>query len=344
MLKIKNKIYPIGLSIGLAFGIPSLASAHTQVITNLTEFYDYYDSDFTPEQQEIINGIFTNIEPYFGSNGLNNAINDGFIPLTQEAIDHGIHWFNPNFIDLTNMVANPLLPPGLNFDYNGNLQGIYWTAELYDPIVPLFQQLEENFGIANLTTELLTPIYLEHKATTERSAPDIFDAFDDVIWHQHVNVIIENLGARDTQNNLDPQQVDFRQSLLDDKFIEEVLTSLLDPNSVLSPLESDPSLGYPDYNRGASAGFHMLHMWVGQGNHQGLFAGTNVDVAVSANAIPESETFEDGTDGHGHGMEGGHHSGGDPMTQSTPEPSSLISLFGLILLPLTNKVYKYLTR
>lgn len=332
MLKIKKPMRTVGLSIGLMISIITVkanhALAHTEEINNLSEFYDYYGADFTPEQQTIIQEIFGNIAPYFSDNGLENAVNDGFIPLTPEWKDHGIHWFNPTFVDLTNMQADPFKPSGLNLGLDGKLLGVFWAQELYDPLIPVFQELEQTIGIGNLSQEQLTQLYTNHTATTQTPTPDIFEVFPDPVWHQHKNVIIEGLGVRDVLGNLDPQQVDFRQSLLPEAFIGEIMASLGDPDSILVPLESDPSLSYPPFNRAVSGGFHMVHMWVGQGNHAGLFAGTNTDIFVTNNAIDEADTFEDGTNGHGHGMEGGHGHGGGSNAAAVPEPSTILgSLF-----------------
>lgn len=348
----KNKIcFFSSLAMGLALTMPIKAAAETEKITNLTEFYEYYGSDFTSGQQDIIKGIFDNINPYLQPNGagLQNAIDDGFIPLTPEWIDHGIHWFNPtlDFVDLTNMQANPLKPSGLNMSKDGELLGVFWAEELYNPpLFESFQSLQQSGQLATLTPEQLTQVYTQQTAE-ETPVPTDFDAFSDIGWHKHKNVIIEGLGTRNEQGNLDPQQVDFRQSLSNENFIGEVLASIVDPSSILSPLEIDPSsldpnsAGYPQFNRGVSGGFHMLHMWVGQGNKAGLFAGTNQSIEVSNMAIDESETFEDGTDGHGHGMEGGDHHG--EHSQSVPEPSFVVAMLGSILLSAMNKIKKHST-
>ena len=341
----KTSICLANIVFATVYGLTNNVSARATSIVNLREFYDFYGSDFTSEQETVIEGIFSNIEPYLQPNGLDNAIADGFIPFTPEWIDHGVHWFNPNFVDLTNMQANPLLPSGLNIGQNGELLGVFWVEELYDPLIPVFQELEATVGIANLTPEQLTQLYTQHISTTERTAPTVFDLFSNVGWHQHKNVVIENLGERDVEGNLDPQQVNLRQSLPNPNFIEKILTSLADPDSVLVPLEFDSSLGYPPFNRGVSAGFHMLHMWLGQGNEAGLFAGTNRDIVVSSNAISEATTFEDGSDGHGHGMEGGDghgenghgENGHGENSQSVPEPSFIVALISCMLLLVKNK-------
>ncbi len=349
MLKINSTILAIGIACGSTLGFNSSASAHTADITNLAEFYDYYGDDFNEEQKDIIEGVFSNIEPYLGPGGVKNAISDGFIPLTPQWIDHGVHWFNynPEYIDITDMEANPYKPAGLNIGLNGELLGVFWASELYKPLVPVFQQLQQSGALDSLTPEQLTELYAQHKATTERPTPTVFDMFPDAQWHQHKDVLIENLYAVDEDGNLDPQQVDFQQSYDDATFIAEILKSLDDPDSILFPLE-EPSNSFPPFNRGVSAGFHMIHMWVGKGNHAGLFAGTNQDIEYSAEAICESTTFQDGSGGHDHSHGGHDHDGGhspcNPTnpnpTQTVPEPSSFL---GLLLLGFLGLAKKYRT-
>lgn len=342
MLKTNSKILAASIAFSCTLGFNCSVSAHTADITNLTEFYEYYGFDFDDDQKVIIEGIFSNIEDYLGPNGVQEAILDGYIPLTPEWIDHGVHWFNynPEYIDITNMQANPFKPAGLNIGVNGELLGVFWASELYDPIVPVFQQLQQSGALNSLTPEQLTELYTQHKAITEKPTPTIFDIFPDAQWHQHKDVLIENLYAVDEDGNLDPQQVDFQQSYDDATFIAEILRSLGDPDSILFPLES-PSNSFPPFNRGVSAGFHMIHMWVGQGNHAGLFAGTNQDIDHSEEAIFESTTFQDGSGGHDHNPDDDHnggHSPSDPTnpnpTQTVPEPSSLISVLLLFFLGL----------
>jgi len=335
MFKI-NSLNLLSLSIGLSITVSSSVYAHTTQINNLTEFYDYYGEDFTSEQKTIIEGLFANIEPYFGPEGLNNAKEDGFIPLTPDWEKHGVHWFNytPEFIDITNMQANPLKPAGLNFTYDGQLAAVFWAQELYAPLVPLFQTLQQTGQLENLTPSELTEFYIDHKENTETLTPTIFNMFPDAFWHKHKDAIIENVNSTDVNGNLDPQQVNFRQSIPEDQFILDILASLADPDSVLFPLEP-PVNSNPPFNRGVSAGFHMIHLWVGQGNHDGPWAGTNPDVPISAEAISESITFEDGSGGHDHdhGMGGGHgHDGSQDNAQSTPEPTSLLSLILITIL------------
>jgi len=337
MFNLKNSFSSLGLSLGLVIGMSSVTYAHTAKITSLSEFYTYYDATgtvFTQPQKNIIGGIFNNIEPYLGANGLQEAIAAGFIPLTQELRGHGTHWFNPTFINLGNIQANPLLPSGLNFDADGNLAGVFWAQELYQPIVSLVQSLD----LTTLTPATLTQMYTQYKQATEQPEPTIFDAFGSTVqWHHHTNVVIENLGARNAQGELDAPTVRFRQSLLDQNFVNELLVSLANPGIVVAPLETDNSLGYPPFNRALSPGFQMIHMWVGQGNHAGLFADTNASIEVSANAIDEAITFEDGQVHTGHGDHGHIGTNGSP---SVPEPSVLLGLFGLTLLPLKKRLTK----
>ncbi len=319
----------LSLSLGVSLAILSEGQAFSMEIRTLTDFYDYYGTAFSLEEQTIIEGIFGNVEKYLEPDGLEIAIADGFIPFTREWKNHGTHWFNPSFVEPTNIQANPLLPAGLNIDQNGKLVGVFWAQELYQPITPLIQSLD----LSSIDSATLTQLYGQYKQNIQPT-PMIFDAFgDQAQWHTHKNVVIENLGAKNPQGNFDPKIMNFRQSLSDESLINELLIALNSEEIVLSPLESQPSLGYPAFNRGISPGFYMIHMWLGLGNKDGLFAGTNAAISVSPDAIYESQTFEDGSGGHDHG--GGHDDDDQsPQSPSVPEPSSVISLLGLALFPL----------
>ena len=309
MISLKN-VSLLAVTIGLTLGISSPSPANAAEIQSLTDFYNFYGNEFNSEEQDLIAGIFDNIDRYLQPNGLDQAIADGFIPFTREWKNHGTHWFNPNFVEPTNIQANPILPGGLNIDRNGRLAGVFWAQELHQPIVSLI----ENLDLANTEPETLTELYGEYKQNIQ-PPPTIFEAFGDKAqWHTHRNVIIENLGAKNEQGQLDPRIMRFRQGLSNEKMIEELLLSLENDEIVLAPFEEKPSLGYPFFNRGISPGFYMVHMWVGLGNKDGLFARTNQDIPVSLNAIDESETFE--------------------QEQSIPEPSSIMSILGLALLTL----------
>lgn len=330
MLRQKIQLLSVSLSMGLVIGMTSTVNVNASEIDSLNDFYDYYGNDFSVEEKEIIEGVFSNIEKYLEPNGLDIAIADGFIPFTRPWEYHGTHWFNPSFVDLTNIQANPFLPIGLNVDKDGQIRGGFWAQELYEPITPLINNLD----LANIDPATLTQLYGQYQQTVQ-PIPDAFDVFgDEAQWHTHKNVIIENVGAKNEQGELDPYLIEFRQSLPNEDFINELIASLMSEEIVLGPVEpADFNLDYPYYNRAISPGFYMIHMWFGLGNVDGLFAGINKAISVPEDAINESQTFEDGSDGHGHGHGHGDGSGGqDPQT--VPEPSSIIGLVGFALLGL----------
>lgn len=330
----KNKITSFCLSIGLLTLGATGVKAHSVAIDDLDSFYNYYGTNFTPEQNQIIQGIFNNIQPYFGENGLENAIADGYLPFTAEWLGHGVHWFNPQLTNLANLQANPFSPAGLNMSQDGQLLGVFWAQELYQPFASLIQNIQQNIGLENLDQATLTQLYSQYTATTEQPIPNVFNAFPNAQWHQHRNVVIENMGVQNDQGGFDPQIVNFRQSLTDENFIGELLTSFSQPDITLAVLESDNNLDYPFFNRIMTPGFQMLHMWVGQGSHAGLFSPLNSGIPVSSLAISEGATFEDGSGGSSHDGDHGNH-GGNPNAQSTPEPSFLLSFLSLGIFSLT---------
>ena len=152
------------LSLGIVIGITIEAQAHSLRINSVDDFYFYYDpkNQYTEEQKSMVNSIFENVAPYFGEDGLENAIADGYIPFTPEAKGHGTHWFNPQLIDFTNIKANPITPAGLNFDENGKLVAVFWSQEKYQPILSLVQNLD----LSNVDPATLPQLYAQYKQTT----------------------------------------------------------------------------------------------------------------------------------------------------------------------------------
>lgn len=302
----------------------SVRAADFTSLSSSGDFYNYYGDGFSTEAEAVINDLYSYLSPYFGDNGLAQAANDGFVPMTPEARAHGTHWFRPEKI--YDFVAEATRPTGLNFDDNNQLVAVYWAETKYDGIEAAAQSL------VTLPPEALPAAYAHYKTSSQRVVPNILEPFgSSATWHSHENVRVENVGARNPETGaFDAEAVTFRQSLTDETFIGEFLQSLQNEDEFVAPFEVD-SANYPPYNVAMHPGFYMAHLWVGAGNPEGAF---NTDhAAVSPNGIDEHTTFEDGSDGAhggsgvpGHGGGDGSPGHGGMPAQSVPEPSGLIGL------------------
>jgi len=315
----------VSASLLLGFSAQS-AMAELTSISSTSEFYDYYGSDFSSEAQTFVDSLYSNLTPYFGADGILKAAEDGFVPMTPEAKFHGTHWFNP--AQVYDFVADPDKPAGLNFNENNELVAVFWGETKYDSI----EQAVQSFSA--FPSEALPAVYTNYKETNRRQAPTILEPFGSLAsWHSHENIVIENVGARDaTTGFYDGEAINFRQSLTDENFIAEIFQALGDDSKIAAPFEVDTGR-YPPFNTAVHPGFYMAHMWVGLGNPDGLFSGEHK--AVSPNGLDEHETFEDGSEGHGHGGHSPGHSGDSP--QQVPEPSGLVGLIALAALALVGR-------
>ncbi len=327
-MKIKLFLGVVNASVllGTAFTL-SAQAAELRRIASIENFYEAYGASetYSSEANATIESIFGYVAPFIGESGVQNAAAAGFVPMTKQLKYHGTHWFNP-VAYLSSTERSATAPTGLNFDENGQLAAVFWPEQKYNITTETLNQLS---AAEPATIPLL---YKAVKAQTLKAAPDFLNSFGDVNWHSHENVVIENVGSRDSATGTYTDDVLFRQSLTDETFISEVLASIASPNKTLGPFEFFPdSTTYPPFNTIADPGFYMAHMWLGLENPDGLFAGTHK--AVSADAPGEHTTFESGG-GHG----GGHSPGGGKENHSpvsVPEPSVALALltvftFGLL--------------
>ncbi|EAZ94024.1 hypothetical protein CY0110_19552 [Crocosphaera chwakensis CCY0110] len=275
---------------------------------NVINYYEALQGDLSTEAETIITETFSNLSDYMGSDGVDNAIAAGFRPFTPIFKGHGVHYVKPlNILDPA-VATDPL---GLNFDEHGNLVAAFYFQEQYlvnRAGTGLYSTLE---GVES--NELLTH-YQNFKENNTTTAPDIFEDFGSLAsWHTHNDVKIDNIGS------LDSEEVIFGQDLSDEEWVNALLLGLSNSEIQLAVYEefdtSDPSK-YPFYNTLMTPGFHMIHMWLGAENHDGLFAGTHDNVAP--NAVDE------------HGGHGSHGKGEIPPESqdptSVPEPSVLAML------------------
>lgn len=312
-LVVKASFFSACLLMGLT-STPVQAAGFTS-LSSSDDFYHYYGDDFSTEAKTVINDLYNYLNPYFGDNGLEMAVADGFVPMTPEAKAHGTHWFRPEKI--YDFVAEATRPTGLNFDENNQLVAVYWGETKYEGVETAAQSLTA------LPPETLPAVYATYKASSRKAVPNVLQPFgSSASWHSHENVRVENVGARNPDTGAyDAEAVTFRQSLTDEVFIGELLQSLQNDDEFVAPFEAN-STKYPPYNVAMHPGFYMAHLWVGAGNPEGAF--NTEHAAVSPNGIDEHTTFEDGSNG-GHGGNGtpGH---GDNPARSVPEPSGLIGL------------------
>lgn len=182
---------------------------------------------------------------YYGSGGQEQAIADGFIPSTQEASGHGIHYYN---FPLANEIGNQTeldvtSPVGLNYDNEGNLIAVFYLR-LPQPL----EATPEN-PLAGIMTD-----------PADDFPPTSFDTLTADDWHTHRSAWITGLG------DLNSEAVYFEE----DVPIEAVASRLENANSELFP-ESDQF-----YN----PGFWMLHGWFHSFNPNGTFAITNPNAGL----------------------------------------------------------------
>lgn len=279
--------------------VASPAFAEPVYINSEEEFIQYYGFDETGPARQLTHEIFELIKPYSGQNGLAAAIAAGYIPFTAEARGHGTHWFDPRRAGRP-AVSNQ--PAGLNFDHNGRLVAVFWSTPRSSKPLP---QIFDPTLMVGFSADMQRRMLDNSKSLFHTPPPDFLNVFPGPApeWHSHENVIIENIGAGSRVDGAyDPEKVILRQGVAPDRFFGDQVSSLRDPAVVLAPLESDPSLGYPSFNRYVSLGFHMIHMWVGTYNPDGAFAVTNPD--VSPDGRDEHDTIEDpaiaGHHNHGH--------------------------------------------
>ncbi len=188
---------------------------------------------------------------YYGSNGQDQALADGYIPFTQEVKGHGIHYYNPTLaseignleeLDLMNLKR----PVGLNYDAQGNLIALFYIR------TPQRQETTPD----NPLGELFVKEEDDHPPAVS------FDTLTTEDWHTHRSAWATGIG------NLNSESVYFEE----DVRVTDILKRLQDTNFQLFP-ESDK-----DY----SPKFWMLHGWFHSFNPNGTFAITNPNVGIYA--------------------------------------------------------------
>ncbi len=185
---------------------------------------------------------------YYGENGIENAIADGYIPFTPEAKGHGIHYFNPA---LAAQVANAEqldveLPVGLNFDAKGNLVAVFYIR------YPQAEQPTPENPSAGLSVN----------PADDHPPKESFATLTDEDWHNHEQVWESKLGS------LNPEALYFEEDV--------------PKNLTVERLKDINFQEFPESDRNYSPKFWMLHGWFHSFNSDGTFAITNPDIAPYA--------------------------------------------------------------
>ena len=186
---------------------------------------------------------------YYGSKGLENAIADGYIPITQEAKGHGTHYANLSiFLETKNSEELDISHPvGLNYDEKGNLLAVFYLRE------PLTQQATPENPLAGI---LVDP-------ANDFPPTSSFDTLSESDWHQHQSTWTTNFG-----NLNNPESVYFEEDV--------------PINMIASRIEQTQFQFYPESNQFYSPKVWMLHGWFHSFNPNGTFAITNPNVALYA--------------------------------------------------------------
>ncbi|ACK71395.1 Hemolysin-type calcium-binding region [Gloeothece citriformis PCC 7424] len=188
---------------------------------------------------------------YYGPNGLQNAIADGYLPFTPEAKGHGIHYYNPL---LASQVGNLETldiehPVGLNYNNQGELVAVFYIR------LPKTGQPTEENPLGGL---LVDP--------NDNHPPHYsFEGLTHDDWHHHHSAWVRGIG------NLNPEQVYFE---------EDVPLPLV--VSRLENLENNEIELFPNSDQLYNPMFWMLHGWFHSPNPDGTFGTTNPLIAPHA--------------------------------------------------------------
>lgn len=185
---------------------------------------------------------------YYGANGIQNAIADGYIPSTPEAQGHGQHFFNFNLaLQAGNSETLDIEHPiGLNFDDTGKLVAVFYTR------IPKTGQPTPENPFAFLQVDPAD----DHPPATS------FDTLSAEDWHHHHSAYARGLG------NLNAENIYFE---------EDVPLSM-----VVSRLQDSGFQIFPNSDAYYLPKLWMLHGWFHSPNPDGVFANTHPEIAPYA--------------------------------------------------------------
>ncbi|MDJ0589076.1 MAG: hypothetical protein QNJ72_03645 [Pleurocapsa sp. MO_226.B13] len=184
---------------------------------------------------------------YYGSGGQEQAIADGYLPSTPEAIGHGIHYYN---LALASEVGNfeeldIERPVGLNYDNEGNLIAVFYLR------FPKTLEATPENPLAGLTID-----------PADDFPPTSFDTLTADDWHFHQSTWLTGVGSLNSES----------------VYFEEDVPS----EAIVSRLEQTNFQLFPETDKLSSPKFWMLHGWFHSFNSVGTFANTDPDVALYA--------------------------------------------------------------
>lgn len=186
---------------------------------------------------------------YYGSDGLANALADGYRPFTPPLMGHGIHYAK---FDRVFAPFDHDAPTGLNYDEDGNLVALFYIRV-----------------VARGTGPLPAPLLWD--PNDDFPPPVNFDGVMDMEWHPHQFVYWTGLGSTD------PYALTFEQNMPFSSVISHTINLAT----------GMPRPMFPASDKLYSAKFWMLHAWPHSHNPCGLFG--NTDPNVSPDAPDEDE-------------------------------------------------------
>ncbi len=228
-------------------------------LEDILDAIDDYGEDVPLQDRQIAQATQATMK-YYGSGGLEQAIEDGYLPLTPELKGHGVHYYNPTLADRIGNseeldIENPL---GLNYDSEGNLIAVFYLR---------FPETLEATPENPLAGLLIDP--------TDDFPPSSFDNLSTDAWHNHQNTWFTGVG------NLNAEKVYFEEDV--------------PLEAIGSRLEQIDFQLFPESDNGYSPKFWMMHGWFHSFNREGTFAITNPDIALFA---PEELGVHGGHGGH----------------------------------------------
>jgi hypothetical protein len=205
-----------------------------------------YGADVPLQDREIAQATQATMQ-YYGSGGLEKAIADGYIPLTQELKGHGIHYYNPTLADEIGNAQELDIerPIGLNYDNEGNLVAVFYLR------FPETQAATPENPLGGILID-----------SADDFPPSSFSNLPNDVWHHHQNTWFTGVG------NLNPEEVYFEEDL--------------PLETVASRLQQIDYQVFPESDQGYSPKFWMLHGWFHSFNSEGTFAINNPEIAMYA--------------------------------------------------------------
>ncbi|MGK7952989.1 MAG: calcium-binding protein [Xenococcaceae cyanobacterium] len=216
-------------------------------LEDILDAIDDYGEDVPLQDRQIAQATQATMK-YYGSGGLEQAIEDGYLPFTQEVKGHGVHYVDFNLlVEVANSKELDVERPiGLNYDAEGNLLAVFYIR------VPETQEVTPDNPFGNLFVK-----------EADDFPPSSFDTLTADDWHIHQNIWFTGLG------NLNSESV---------YGFEEGLPF----EAMVSRLQNIDFKVFPESDEIFSPKFWMLHGWFHSLNPAGTFANTHPEVSKYA--------------------------------------------------------------